>query len=141
MLGCGEVRGDVGKDEGRDVGKCEKKCVGGHIPTHFLTFPLFLSPHANTLPHSPRTFFHTPTHTFPLPTHLSLPPLTPQHTSLHLLSSAHTPHTSSPSSPQLPLHPNTLPHPPTPLPTVSINYVAKLPRDDVTLINLTGKDR
>ena len=77
----------------------------------------------------PHTLSHSPFHTSPLPTHLSLPPPTPQHTSLHL-----------------PLHPNTLSHSPHALSHIfphSFDYVAKLPCDDVTgtLINLTEKAR
>ena len=100
------------------------------------------APHPNTLPYTspiplptslPLTSTHFSTHPIhfptPLPTHLSLLILTPQHTSLHL--PPHPPYLF----PQLPLHtspltPCTLPH--------SFDYVAKLPCDDVTLINLTG---
>ena len=99
-----------------------------HISLHLPHYPPhILSPHANTLPHSP----HTLSHTSPLPTHLSLPSPRPQHISLHLPPH---PHISSHSFPDLPLHPNTLPYSPhalshtslpTSYPTVSI--VAKLP--------------
>ena len=110
--------------------------LGPHTPTHFTTpFP-FLSPHpspscqhtspltAYTFTHfsTPHTSFlthpHIPTHfPTPPPTHLfpqlPSPPPTPQHTS--------------------PLTPCTLPHLPP-----SLDYVAKLPCDDVALIKLTG---
>ena len=130
MLGCGEVRGDVGKGEGGNVGKC----VGAPHPNTFLSHPFshsspILSPHANTLPHLPHTLSHTPPHTSSLPTHLSLPPNTLSYTS---------PHISRHSSSHLPLHPNTLPHSPYALFHTfphSFDYVAKLPCDDVPLIN------
>ena len=86
------------------------KCVGAPHPDTFpYTFPHPFpirqhtsSPHALSYPptHSPHTLYHTS----PLPTRLSLSPPTPQDISLHL------PHTSSHSSFDLPLHPNTLPH-------------------------------
>ena len=113
-----------------------------HTLTHFPTPPLFLSPHflphANTLPHSP----HTPSRTSPLPTHLSLLISTPQHTSLHSTppSTSPIPLQSSHSFSHLALHPNTLPHSPHALShtsTHSLDYVAKLPCDELTL-NLTG---
>ena len=120
------------------MGKCGRKCVGAPHPiTLHYTSPIPLS-HANTLPHSPDTLPHTS----PLPTHLFLLIPTSQHTSLHL---PHTAHTSSHSSPHLPLHPNTLAHsfhaPSHTSPLIfphSLDYVAKLPCDDVALINLTG---
>ena len=107
-----------------------------HSPLHILsphTSPL--TPYTFTLSHSPHTLSHT------LPTHLSLPPPTPQHISLYL---PHTPHIFSHSSPDLPLHPNTLPyllHALSPHLTPRFDYVAKLPCDDVTLMNLTRKAR
>ena len=55
-----------------------KSVLGPRTSTHFPTSPPFPSPHAYTLPHSPHTLSHT------LPTHLSLPPPTSQHISLHL---------------------------------------------------------
>ena len=107
--------------------------LGPHTLTHFPTPPPFLSPHpfphANTLSHSPHKVSHTPPHTSPLPTYLTLLIPTPQHTSLH------PPHLfpqlpSPPSTPQhIPHSPHIFPH--------SLDYVAKLPCDDVTLINLT----
>ena len=148
--GVGEVRGDVGKGEVREMlGSVGGSVLEPHTLTHFLTPPPFLSPHANTLPHSPHTLSHTPTRTFPLPTHLSSPPNTLPYTSPHTL------HTSSHSSPDLPLHPSTLtprtlPHLYPHLPH-SFDYVTKLPCDDapdyfwiiddVTLISLIGKAR
>ena len=124
--GMGEVRVDVKKGEGGDVGRCVR------------------DPHPNTLPYTspiplptslPLTSTHFPTHPIhfptPLPTHLSLLIPTPQHTSLHLpyLFPQLPP---PPPTPQhtSPLTPCILPH--------SLDYVAKLPCDDVTLINLTG---
>ena len=136
MLGCGEVRGDEGNEVREEMWG---SVLGLHTPTHFPTPPPFLSPHANTLPHSPHTLSYNPPYTSPLPTHLSLPPNTLPYTS---------PHTSCLSSPHLPLHPNTLPHSPHALFHTSSHIfphsfddVAKLPCDDVTLINLTGKAR
>ena len=84
----------------------ELKVCWGSIPQYISLHlphspPHMLYPHAYTLPHSPHTLSHT------LPTHLSLPPPTPQHIFLHL--SPH-PHIYSHSSPDLPLHPNTLPY-------------------------------
>ena len=121
-----------------DVGKCGRKCVGAPHPNTLLYTSLIPLP--TSLPLTPTHLPHTLSHTSPLPTHLSLLIPTPQHTSLHL-----TPHTSSHSSPHLPLHPNTLPHSLRALSHTSphifphsLGYVAKLPRDDVALINLTG---
>ena len=116
--------------------------LGPHTLTHFPhSSPHIPPPHTSTLPHSPHTLSHTLPHTFPLLTHLSLLIPTPQHTSLHL----------PPQSPYL------LPQLPSPLPTPqhtspltpctlpqthifphSLDYVAKLPCDDVPLINLAG---
>ena len=72
-----EVKGDVGKGEMREMWG---SVLGPHTLTHFSAPPPFLSPLANTLPHSSHTFSCT------------------------------LPYTSSHSSPHLPLHPNTLPH-------------------------------
>ena len=124
----GEVRGDVGKGEVRK--EMWGSLLGLHTLTNFPTPPPFLYPHPfpicqhtsspHTLSHTPLHSPHTGTlyHTSPLPSHLSLSPPTPLDISLHL-----------------PPHPNTLPHT---FPN-SLNYVAKLPCDDVTLINLIGK--
>ena len=60
-VGVWEVRGDVGKGEVREMWG---SVLGPHTLTHFPTPPPFLSPHANTLPHSPHTLSHTPPHTF-----------------------------------------------------------------------------
>ena len=66
----------------------------------------------------------------------------------HTITHFHTPppFLSPHPFPTRPLHPNTLPHSPHALSHTSphifpnsFNYVAKLPCDDVTLINLTGK--
>ena len=67
--------GDVGIGEVRE--EMWGSALGPHTQTHFPTPPPFLSPHANTLPQSPRTLYHTS----PFPTHLSLPSLTLSHTS------------------------------------------------------------
>ena len=131
--GVGEVRGDVGKGEGGDVGKC----VGApHPNTFYYSFPIPL----------PTSFHHTPTQ---FPTH-SIHSSTPLPTLLHSqyifpflpthfpIPTLHPPY----FFPQLPLHPNTLPHSPHALfhtSTHSFDYVAKLPCDDVTLINFGGK--
>ena len=120
--GVGEVRGVVGKGEGSE--EMWESVLRFHTLTPFIKPPPFLSPHANTLPHSPHTgiLSHTPPHT----------------------SFLASPHISSHSSPHFPLHPNTLPHSPHALSHIfphSFDYVAKLPCDDVTLINLTGKAR
>ena len=97
-----------------------------HTPTHFLSPYTFPHSSALTPQHSP-TLLHSP-HIFPY-----LPP--------HPNTFPYTPHTSTHSFPDLSLHPNTLPHSPYALSSHlphSFDYVAKLPRDDVTLINLTG---
>ena len=106
--------------------------LGPHTLTQFTTLPPFLSPHPSLSRQHTSPLTHTLSHTSPLPKHLSLLIPTPQHTSLHL-------------PPQLPLHPNTLPHSPHALSHTSphifphsLDYVAKLPSDDVALINLTG---
>ena len=104
--------------------------LGPHTLTHFPTPPPFLSPHPSSCQHtSPLTSY-----TFPHPSpHVF--PYSSQHTSLHLppylflqLTSPYTPtHFRS-----HPMHsPHIFPH--------SLVYVAKLPCDDVTLINLTGQ--
>ena len=112
------------------------------------------APHPNTLPYTspiplptslPLTSTHFPTHPIhfptPLPTLLHSPhifPYSSPHPNTLPYTSPHTPHISFRSSPHLPLHPNTLsPLTPCTLPH-SLDYVAKLPCDDVTLINLTG---
>ena len=115
-----------------------RKCVGAPTLTLPYTFP-FLSPsRQHTSPLTPYTFPHPYPH-FSTPhtsflTHTHIPTHFPTH-----------PHTSSHSSTHLPLHPNTLPHSPHALSNTSphifphnLDYVAKLPSDDVTLINLTG---
>ena len=119
------------------MGKCGRKCVG--------------APHPNTLPY-----------TSPIPLPISLP-LTPIHFSTHPYTFPHfsssTPHTSFLTHPHAPTHfptpppylfpqlssppllPNTLPHSPHALSHIfphSFDYVAKLPCDDVTVVNLTG---
>ena len=107
------------------------------------------TPHRNTLSYTspiplatslPLTPTHFPTHPInfptPLPTLFHSPLIFP-YSSPHPNTLPYTPHTSSHSSPHLPLHLNTLPHSPHIFPH-SLDYVAKLPCDDVTLINLTG---
>ena len=113
------------------------KCVGALHPN---TFP-YISPipfdtRQHTSPLTPYTLPHPSPHIFPY-----LPP----HPNTFPYTSPHTPHISSHSSPDLPLHPNTLPHSPHALfltsPHIfsySLDYVAKLPCDNVTLISLTG---
>ena len=157
--GVGEVRGDVGKGEGRE--EMWGSVLGLHTQTHFPTPSPFLSPHANTLPHSPHTLsphFSTP--------HLSFltSPHTPTHFPTHPIHSPtllHSPHIF----PYLPPHPNTLPctSPHKPLPTAPFTsrytpthfptHLMHLPPnppqfrvcgevtpcDDVTLTNLTEK--
>ena len=115
------------------MGKCGRKCVGvPHLNTLHYTYPIPLPhippPHANTLPHSPHTLYHTS----PLPTHLSLLipthfPTSPPH-SLYLFPQLPSP----PQSPHAPSHtsPHIFPH--------GLDYVVKLPCDDVALVNLTG---
>ena len=128
--GVGEVRGDVGKGEGNEVREEMWGSVEAPYPNALpYTSPIPLSTCQHTSPLTP----HTLPHIFPyLPTHFLTPP----------------PHTSSHRSPHLPLHPNTLPHSPHALfhtsPLIfphSFDYVAKIPCDDVALINLTGKAR
>ena len=97
-MGCGEVRGDVGKGEGREMWGI-KSVLGPHTSTHFPTSSPLPSPHpfptANTLPHSPHTLSHT------LPTHLSLSPptapLTSPYTPTHFF--IHPMHSPTPLSP------------------------------------------
>ena len=139
--GVKEVRGDVGRGEGGDVGKY----VGAAHPAHFPTPPPFLSPHPfPTRQHtsSLHTLFHTPPHS----SHNTLPHFSTSHTSF--LTSPHTPtHFPTPPIP-LPTASLTSPYTPTHFPTHpmhsphifphSFDYVAKLPCDDITLINLTG---
>ena len=82
------------------------------------TFPHFSTPHTSFLTHP-----HTPTH-FPTPP--STPPI-PLPTAP--IISPYTP----------PQHTSPLSHRPTHLlPQFGLRYVAKLPCDDVTLVNLTG---
>ena len=120
------------------MGECGWKCVG--------------TPHPNTLSYTSRiplatSLPLTPTHFSTHPIHFPTPLPTLFHSS-HVFSyssphpntlpyTPHIPHTSSHSSPHLPLHPKTLPHSPHIFPH-SLDHVAKLPCDDVTLINLTG---
>ena len=132
MLGCG---GDVGKGEGNEDreemwGNLVGCVLGPHTLPHFPTPPPFLSPHA----------FPTPQHTSPLTpytlAHFSTPHtsfLTSQHTSLHLPPYLFPQLPSPPPTPQALFH--TSPH----IFPQSFDYVAKLPCDFVTLINLTGK--
>ena len=90
--GVGLIRGDVGKGAMKE--EMWESVLGPHTLTHFPTPPPFLSPHPfPTCLHtsSPHTLSHTPPHSphilsysSPLPSHLSLPPRTPQHISLHL---------------------------------------------------------
>ena len=123
---------------------CERKCVG--------------APHSNTLPYTspiplPPSRQHTSPltpHTFPYPfPHFSTPHtsfLTHLNTPTHFPTQYTSPQTSSvfpqlPSPPPTPQHtspltPCTLPHLYPHLPH-SLDYVAKLPRDDLTL-NFTG---
>ena len=137
----GEVRGNAGKGEGREEMCVIKSVLGPHTSIHFPTSTPFPSPHPfptrlHTSPLTPYTLPHPPHTSF-----LTVPPPTPQHISLHL---PHTPHISSHSSPDLPLHPNTLPyslHALSPHLTPCFDYVAKLPCDDVTLMKLTRKAR
>ena len=98
--GVGEVKEDVGKDERSEVrDKMWGSVLGPHTLTHLLhSSPHIPPPHTNALPTHP---IHSP--------HTSLPPPTPQQTPY---TSPHTQYTSSHSSPNLPLHPNTLPHSP-----------------------------
>ena len=112
-------------------------CWGPTPSTFPYTSPI---PLPTSFPHTPMRFLSP--YTFPHPSPLTpytLPHFSTPHTSF--LTSPYTPYTSSHSYPDLPLHPNTLPHSPhalsSPLPH-SFDYVAKLPCDDVTLINLTG---
>ena len=110
-----------------------KSVLGPHTSTHFPTSSPLPSPHSfptrqHISPLTPYTFPYPP-HTSPLPTYLSLPPSTPKHISLHL---PHTPHISSYSSPDLPLHtslftPCTLPHLSPHILPHSFACVAKLP--------------
>ena len=97
----GEVTGDVAKGEGNQV---RQEMWGSvlvpHTLIHFPTPPPFVSPHANTLPHSP----HTLSHTSPLPTHLSLSPPTPP------IPLPTVPLISPYTPPHFPLTPCTLPH-------------------------------
>ena len=133
MWGCGGGNGRCRKDEGNDVREMWESVLRPHTLIHFPTPPPFLSPHSfptrqhtspltpYTLPHpyphfsTPHTSFLASPHTL---THFPTPTPTPQHTS-------HSPHALSHSSPHI------FPH--------SFDYVAKLPRDDVTFINLSGK--
>ena len=136
--GVGKVRGDVGKGEVRK--EMWGSVLGPHTLTHFPTPPHILSSYANTL--------LLPIHSLtPLPTH-----------PIHSTTLLHSPHVF----PYLPPHPKTFPYTsptaplmspytPTHFPTHpmhsphifphSFDYVAKLPCDDVTLINLIGKAR
>ena len=138
----GEVRGNAGRGEGREEMWGIKSVLGPHTSINFPTSPPFPSPHAYTFPHSPHTLSHT------LPTHLSLPPPTPAHPNTFPYISPHTPiflPTAPLTSPLTPQHtslftPCTLPHL-SPHLTPRFDYVAKLPCDDVTLMNLTRKAR
>ena len=114
--GVGKVRGDVGKGEVKK--EMWGSVLGPHTLTHFPTPPHILSPFANTLP--------LPIHSLtPLPT---LPHFSTPHTSFFI-----SPYTPT-HFPTHPMHsPHIFPH--------SFNYVAKLPCDNVTLINLIGKAR
>ena len=111
--------------------------LGPHTQTHFLTSPPFLFPHPSPTsqhasPLTPYTLLHPRPHIFPyLPPHPNTLPNT----------SPHIPHTSYHCSPHLPLHispltPCTLPHLSPHLPP-QFGLVAKLPCEDVTLINST----
>ena len=136
--GVKEVRGDVGKGEVREemwgsVLEPHPQHISLHLPhssphmsTHFLspytfphpspltpyTLPHFSTPHTSLLTY-PRTPTHFPTPPIPLPTAPLTSPYTPTHFPTHPM---HSPHI--------------FPH--------SFDYVAKLPCDDVTLINLIG---
>ena len=93
--GVGEVRRDVRKGE-----EMWGSVLGPHTLTHFTRPSPFLSPHPSpsrlhTSPLTPCTFPHFST------LHTSF--LTHPHTSTHF---------PTPLYPQLPLHPNTLPHSP-----------------------------
>ena len=140
--GVGKVRGDVGKGEMRK--EMWGSVLGPHTLTHFPTPPHILS-------HTPTHFFSPYTLLPPLPTH-----------PIHSTTLLHSPHVF----PYLPPHPKAFPYTsPTPLPAAplmspctpthflthlmhsphifphSFDYVAKLPCDGVTLINLIGKAR
>ena len=142
--GVGKVRGDVGKGEVRK--EMWGSVLGPHTLTHFPTPPHILSPYANTLLLPIHSLTPSPLTPYTLP-HFSTP-----HTSF--LISPHTPrHFPTPPPhffPQLPA-PLMSPYTPTHFPTHpmhsphifphSFDYVAKLPCDDVTLINLIGKAR
>ena len=97
-----------------------------HTPTHFLSPYTFPHPYPlipYTLPHfsTPHTSFLTSPHT---PTHFPTPPIP-------LPTATLTSHYTPTHFPTHPMHsPHIFPH--------SFDYVAKLPCDDVTLINLTG---
>ena len=120
-----------------------KSVLGPHTSTHFPTSSPLPCPHPfptrqHTSPLTPYTF-PQPSHTSPLPTHLSLPPPTPQHISLHL--PPHPPYLF----PQLPRPPPTSQHTslftPCTLPHLSPHilphsfaYVAKLPSNSKNLI-------
>ena len=117
-----------------------------HTPTHTLThFPTphpFLSPHLSpsrqhTSPLTPYTFPHSTPH-FSTP-HTSF--LTHPHTPTHFSTPPPTPPIPLPTAPYTSTHFPTHPmHSPTPLPHIfphSLDYVAKLPHDGVSLINLT----
>ena len=111
------------------MGKCVRASHPNTLPyTSPIPLPTSLPLIVNTLPHSPHTLSHTPPHT----SFLTHSHKTPQHTSLHLPPYLFLQLLSPPPTPQhtSPLTPCTLPH--------SLDYVAKLPCDDVTLINLTG---
>ena len=110
----GKVRGDVGKGEEGDVGKCVAYTLPHPSPLTPYTLPHFSTPHTSFLisPHTPR-HFPTPPPKAPL-----ISPYTPTHFPTHPM---HSPHI--------------FPH------SFDYRYVAKLPCDDVTLINLIGKAR
>ena len=124
------------------------------------------APHPNTFSYTspislPTSFPHTPTHSlspYTLPHPSPLTPYTLPHFSTPLTSFLISPHTPKhfPTPPptlpiSIPTAPLTSPYTPTHFPTHpmhsphifpnSFDYVAKIPCDDVTLINLIGKAR
>ena len=138
--GVEEVRGDVGKGEVKEMWGSEGGSVVG-------------TPHHNTLPWTspnplPTSFTHKPSHfpTHPIPVHSPTPlhfphifPCLHPHPNTLPYTSPHTPHTAPTTSPFTPTHFPTNPMHSPHIFLHSFDYVAKLPCDHVTLINLTGK--
>ena len=142
--GVGEERVDVRKGE-KMWGSKGGSVLGPLTLTHFPTLPPFLSPHSSpshqhTSPLTPYTFPH-PSPYFSTP-HTSF--LTHPHTLTHFPTPPPTPPVPLPTAPLTcpytpthfpthPMHSPTDPHLPP-----SLDYVAKLPCDDVAFVNLTG---